>query len=124
MKIVEQHREASQMLKRATGDKSYAEIAAEGAPTTVEKAAVNNTVTPKKPADAWLTIAGKNRGPKIPHHDVEDCVQEEEEVDDWAAPMDATMFSGESVAINDQGPGLELIAVPNSQEEQLPQLKI
>ena len=114
MKIVEQHREAAQMPKKVTGEKSYAGIAAEGASKTV-KTGVTVTApkrladAPKRPADAWVTVTASSRAPKRAYTDVDDYVEPmfqqtgQDEQDEWAAPMDTTTFAG---GIDDHDPEL------------------
>ena len=109
MKIVEQHREAFQMPQKVTGEKSYAGIAAEGVSKTVKKTMFANTVAPKRPADAWVTVTASSRAPKRAYTDVDDYAEPmfqqagQDEQDDWAAPMDTTTFAG---GIDDHDPEL------------------
>ena len=120
MKFFEQHREASQMPEKVTGEKSYAEIAAEGASKTVN-AGVTVTApkrpadAPKRPADAWVTVTASSRAPKRAYTDVDDYAEPmfqqtgQDEQDEWAAPMDTTTFAG---GIGDHDP--ELLEEPDN----------
>ena len=98
MKIFEQHREATQLPKKVTGEKSYAQIAAEGGAKSAKKTMINNVAAPKRPADAWVTVAAKCRAPKRAYTDVDDYAEPmfqhtgDDDEDEWARPMDTTTF--------------------------------
>ena len=105
MKNFEQHREAAQMPKKVTGEKSYAQIAAEGGPKSNKSTAVavntnNKVIAPRRPADAWVTVTASCRAPKRAYTDVDDYAEpmfqqtRQDEQDEWAAPMDTTTFAG------------------------------
>ena len=91
--------------QKVTGDKSYAQIAAEGGGKNIKNTPVtvsvnNKVIAPRRPADSWVTVAAKCRAPKRAYTDVDDYAEPmfqqtgDDDEDEWARPMDTATFGG------------------------------